>query len=65
MSGQDFTAWMERLGFSITDAMRELGIGSRHTIIKFKREGAPLYIALACAAVAAGVAPWSAEGAAR
>jgi hypothetical protein len=60
MSGKDFEAWMEKRGLSITGAMAALEIGSRHTIIKFKRDGAPLYIALACAAIAAGVAPWTA-----
>lgn len=60
MTGKDFEIWLEQTGFSITVAMAALGIGSRHTIIKFKREGAPRYIALACAAIVANVPPYSA-----
>jgi hypothetical protein len=58
ISGEDFTRWMAAMGYSYTDVEANLGIGSRHTIVKFRRDGAPLYIALACSAIAAGLGPY-------
>lgn len=59
MSGADFTAWMELMGFTWREAQQRLGIGNRNTVAKYRLEGAPLSIALACSALAAGLGPWS------
>ena len=59
MNAADFRKWQTRLKLKDIDAMRALGIGSRNTLKKYQEEGAPLYIGLACAAVAAGLPPWT------
>lgn len=58
MSGKDFVRWLELMGWNDAEAMRQLEIGSRHTMMKYKAEGTPRYIALACAALIRGLAPW-------
>ena len=59
MTPQDFESWMSRMGFkSSTAAQEALGIGSRHTITKYRKEGAPLFIALACAALLNNIPPY-------
>lgn len=46
------------MSWSDAEAMRQLEIGSRHTMIKYKSEGTPRHIALACAALIRGLPPW-------
>lgn len=58
MSGADFTAWMEAEGLSYSGVQQKLGIGNRNTIVKYRSEGAPLTVALACNAISAGLGPW-------
>ena len=58
ISAEDFRAWMERMSWNDVQATAGLGLGSRHTLVKYKAEGAPLYIALACAALIRGLSPW-------
>ena len=58
ISGKDFEAFLLQRRWSDGEAMRQLGIGSNHTIAKFKKEGGPLWLALALAALARGIAPW-------
>ena len=63
MTPEDFAAWvraMEELnGWSGRECSRRLGCGVNQ-ITKWKAEGAPLYIGLACAALAMNVEPWTA-----
>ncbi len=62
MTGEEFMAWMATRSLNDSSAARALGI-SRPSIIKYKAEGAPLLVALACGAISAGVPPWSATSA--
>lgn len=61
MTGEDFTEWMKREKHSVSSAARALGI-SRTTVMKYKEEGAPEYIGLACAALALGSGAWRSKG---
>ena len=58
MTAKDFCAWLEHMGYNDAAATRALGLGSRNTLVKYKAEGAPAYIALACAALAFGLPAW-------
>lgn len=58
MDAKDFNAWLDHMGFNDSEATKALGLGSRNTLAKYKLEGAPLYIALACGALAYGLPPW-------
>lgn len=65
MTGEDFTAWlafmkMRRLAKTDADCSRLLGV-SQNTVSAWKRKGAPLYVALACAALFDGLRPWTNE----
>lgn len=62
MLGKDFAAWIEHMKLSDSEAARRLGI-SRTSLIKYREEGAPVYIGLACAALAFGLPPWRQVGA--
>lgn len=61
MTAPDFAAWLAlmkaRAGWSKRRAARELG-ATPNTILNWERSGAPPYVALACAALAYGLAPW-------
>ena len=57
MTGEDFTAWMEHVGMNKIKAAAALGLG-RNTVARYMIEGAPEYIALACAAIAFGLPAW-------
>lgn len=59
MTSTDFARWRELMGFNRLKAAEALGL-SRNMPQKYE-EGAseiPLYIALACAALIRGIAPW-------
>ena len=58
MNALTFRAWLKEMDFTDAAAAKALGIGSRNTIAKYRAEGAPLHIALACAALAEGLEPW-------
>lgn len=60
MSATDFQSWLDHMGLKQKEVMVLLGIKTRTTIIKYKTEGTPLYIALACAALANDLKPWGA-----
>lgn len=60
ISAQEFRDWMTRMGFSGREAARRLGTAD-NTVIKYRNKGAPLYIALACAALASDIPPWRKE----
>lgn len=57
MTGEQFTAWMKMMGFRKGDAAASLGIG-RNTVPAYMKDGAPRYIALACAAISMGLPEW-------
>lgn len=46
------------MGLNKVKAAAALGL-SRNTLQRYEIEGAPLYIALACAALICGLAPWA------
>ncbi len=58
MSANDFCEWLVFMKLSDAGAQRALGIGSRNTLIRYKTDGAPEYIGLACAALAFGLPSW-------
>lgn len=51
---------MGQVGLNKAQVAARLGL-SRNSVAKYEVEGAPVSIAYACAAVAAGLAPWGAE----
>lgn len=59
MKPEDFTAWRQRMGFRKVQAAAALGL-SRNMPQRYEEGDAeiPLYIALACAALIRGIAPW-------
>ena len=57
MLAQDFEDWLTHMGFSGREAGRQLGL-SKDTVLKYRKEGCPLYVALACAALAFNLPPW-------
>lgn len=60
MTGDDFTAWMQHMGYNRLQAAAALGVG-RNTVPRWMNEGAPLHVALACTALALGMKPWPLE----
>ncbi len=61
MTSADFTAWlafMKERGISQGDCAKLLGI-SNNQPKRWREHGAPPYISLACAALVAGLPPWS------
>lgn len=58
MSPKSLALWRERLGLNKAEACRALGL-ARNTLDAYEtgRNPIPLYIALACAAVAYGLPP--------
>jgi len=56
---EDFARWRQLMGFNRTQAAEALGV-SRNMPAKYEAVKAviPLYIALACAALIRGLAPW-------
>jgi hypothetical protein len=57
MTADDFNAWLEHMNISGLEAARRLGLG-KDTVTRYKRDGAPPYIALACSALCHGLPPW-------
>jgi len=57
MTASDFSAFLTHMDWSDYTAARELG-AARNSIIAWRKRGAPLYVALACAALAKGLLPW-------
>lgn len=59
MQKEDFVAWRQLKGFNRTEAAAALGL-SRNMPQKYEDGEAeiPLYVALACAALAYGLPPW-------
>jgi transcriptional regulator with XRE-family HTH domain len=60
MTAADFIAWRESLGLSRAEAARRLGLHANSmTNYEQGRSDIPLYIALACAALAVNLPAWS------
>lgn len=57
MTADDFNAWLAHMGYSGLEAARKLGCAN-NTVVKYRRDGAPDYIGLACAALAFGLPHW-------
>lgn len=59
MTPADFTAWRSRMGYSRVKAAVALGL-SRNMPQRYEdgQSPIPLYVALACAALVRGIAPW-------
>lgn len=57
MDGEAFTAFLAARGWSDAEAMRQLGIGSHHTLAVYKSKGGPAWLLLACEALTARAAP--------
>ena len=60
MTKEDFKAWREHVGFNRKQACDALGLG-RNTPQRYEdgKANIPLYVALACAALAHGLSPWT------
>lgn len=58
MTAQEFIEWRTRLGLNRTQAAEALGLGRNQPQRYEDGQPIPLYIALACAAVARGISPW-------
>ncbi len=57
MTGADLIRWRAVMGLNKVEGAKALGL-SRNTLQRYEVEGAPRYIALACAALVRGIAPW-------
>lgn len=57
MPAAHFRAWLAHMALSERQAVAVLGI-SRMTIRRYLRDGAPVHVGLACAALARGITPW-------
>jgi DNA-binding XRE family transcriptional regulator len=52
MSGADFAEWRVRLGLSLTEAAKLLGVGRRTTLGYLKKDELPPVVTIACRALA-------------
>jgi transcriptional regulator with XRE-family HTH domain len=59
MTAEDFAAWIDHMKLSERKVAETLQL-SRTTVAKYRREGAPVHIGLACAALAFGLPEWRA-----
>jgi hypothetical protein len=57
MTPAAFNAWLSHMGLNDTEIARRLGC-TRNSVASWRAHGAPLYIALACAALSNGLKPW-------
>lgn len=58
MTAEDFTDWREHLGLNRSQAAAALGV-ALNTITAYERgQRIPLYVALACSALAMRLPPW-------
>jgi transcriptional regulator with XRE-family HTH domain len=60
MTAADFNAWLSKTGLSDAEIARRLGC-ARNSIAAWRASGAPLYIALAAAAISYGLPPWRSQ----
>ncbi len=64
MTAQDFLTWRTRLGLIRSQAAEALGLGRNQPQRYEEGQPIPLYIALACAAIVGGLAPYGSPPAA-
>jgi hypothetical protein len=57
MTGPDMLNWLKAMDISAAEGARRLGIHP-NTMTRYKREGAPMAIALACSALFHRLGPW-------
>lgn len=62
MPATEFRSWQQHAGLSVRGAAAALGLHPG-TIQGYRDRGAPAHIALACAALSAGLSAWSATDA--
>jgi DNA-binding transcriptional regulator YiaG len=62
MTGEELKSWRGRMKLSAEAAARELGCSKTSVLAWEKRQKVPRYIALACAAYAAGAPPIGSTG---
>tara|TARA_B100000678_G_scaffold289085_1_gene298881 strand:+ start:168 stop:356 length:189 start_codon:yes stop_codon:yes gene_type:complete len=58
MTGEDFQAFLDHMGWSEREAARQLQL-SRNSVAKYRTKGTKADIDFACAALAAGLPRWS------
>lgn len=62
MTAEDLRAWQKSQGYTYDSAAAALGMGRTTFADYLKRDGElPRWLALACAALAAGIKPWGAD----
>jgi hypothetical protein len=52
MTGADFSRWRRKLGLSLTEAAKLLGVGRRTIMSYLKKDELPVVVAIACRALA-------------
>lgn len=57
MTAEAFDKWLQTMGISASEAARRLGV-HRNTVTRFRRKGAPMVVALACAALFHRLEAW-------
>jgi len=57
MTGKQFAAWCDHMGYRDIDAARQLGTAPS-TIARYQAKGGPALLGLACAAISAGLPSW-------
>ena len=60
MTVEAFNRWIADRNISKLEAARQLGL-NKNTVTKYCREGGPLWLGLACAAISQGLKPWGGE----
>lgn len=58
MTPADLRAWQSHMGYTYDSASAALGV-NRATYARWLQTGASLTVAMACAALAAGLGPWA------
>lgn len=60
MTRDDMRRWRKELGLNQTQAAKMLGYAERRSVVRWEgnEKRIPRHIALACAAIAAGLAPY-------
>lgn len=54
MTGEDFSDFIARQGWTAAEAVKNLGIGSHNTLRKYQKDGPPRLVELACYGIAGG-----------
>ena len=57
MTADQFARWIADRQISNREAARQLGL-NKDTVTRYCRDGGPLWLGLACAAISHGLPPW-------